>query len=150
MQTAKLHGLIFYFMTHEQIMLVKRSWSILQKVDPALVADVFYSKLFADKPSLRRMFPINMTDQYRKIIDMINVVVSRLDRIDELTDDIAAMAERHVGYGVKNVHYALVGNALLWTLEKGLGKDWTTDVKAAWAACYQLLTDVMVKQSHTI
>jgi hemoglobin-like flavoprotein len=30
---------------------------------------------------------------------------------------------RHTGYGVKPDHYRLVGNALLWTLEKGLGSS---------------------------
>ena len=55
------------------------------------------------------------------------------------------MAQRHVGYGVKPAHYKLVGNALLWTLEKGLGDDWTQDVKAAWTACYTILADTMIK-----
>ena len=134
-------------MPPDKIILVKKSWSILQKVDAALVADVFYSKLFADKPGLRRMFPANMTNQYRKIIDMINVVVARLGRMDELSEEIIAMADRHVGYGVKPEHYASVGKALLWTLEKGLGKDWNPDLKEAWTACYQMLTDVMRKAS---
>ncbi len=62
-----------------------------------------------------------------------------------MSADIQAMAQRHVGYGVKPAHYKLVGNALLWTLEKGLGDDWTQDVKNAWTACYTLLADTMIK-----
>jgi len=113
-------------------------------MDPALVGDVFYSKLFAENPSLRRMFPKQMDEQYKKLINMLSIIVARLDHIDELTADIEAMAQRHAGYGVKPEHYRLVGSALLWVLEHGLGKDWNDDVKEAWQNCYTLLADTMI------
>ena len=56
---------------------------------------------------------------------------------------IKEMGKRHVGYGVKPEHYALVGGALLWTLEKGLGADFTSEVKAAWTETYISLAGVM-------
>jgi hemoglobin-like flavoprotein len=59
------------------------------------------------------MFPKNRNEQYTKLIDMITMVVSRLDNLEELTEDIAAKAGRHVGYGVKPQHNKLVGTALL-------------------------------------
>ena len=108
-------------MTAAQIKLVKKTWRDLRGINPATVADLFYSKLFADKPALRKMFPANMEQQYRKLIDMLNSIVMRLDKPGELTEDIAAMARRHVDYGVKPAHYKLVGSALLWTLQKALG-----------------------------
>ena len=40
-------------------------------------------------------------------------------------------------------HYAPVGAALLWTLEKGLGPDFTPEVKAAWTDTYTALAGVM-------
>ncbi len=134
-------------MTPKQIRIVKQSWSILQKIDPVIVADVFYTKLFHDKPPLRKMFPEKMEDQYKKLIDMISVIIGRLDRLDELTQDIEDMAKRHTGYGVKDQHYTLVGNALLWTLAKGLGNDWTDEMKDAWIECYTTLTNIMVRSA---
>ncbi len=86
-----------------------------------------------------------MEQQYSKLISMISVVVSRLEHLEELTEDIAAMARRHVDYGVKPQQYALVGNALLWTLEKGLGDQWNIELKEAWAKCYTLLSETMIK-----
>ena len=134
-------------MNQEQIKLVKQSWKLFRNIDPALVGDLFYSKLFTDNPQVKKMFPKDMTQQYNKLIDMITVIVIRLDHLDMLTGDIAAMAQRHVGYGVKTEHYKLVGDALLWTLEKGLGHDWTPEVKDAWETCYNLLAGIMITAS---
>ena len=88
-----------------------------------------------------------MEQQYVKLVDMLNSIVSRLDQLEVLTDDIVAMAQRHVQYGVRPAHYKLVGTALLWTLEKGLGKDWKPDVKLAWETCYTLLATTMIEAS---
>jgi hypothetical protein len=32
---------------------------------------------------------------------------------------------------------------LVWTLEQGLGSEWTPEVKVAWSATYALLADAM-------
>jgi len=108
-------------MTQEQIVLVKNSWKLFRNIDSAVIADVFYSKLFLDNPQLRHLFPSSMQHQYKKLIDMLSVIISRLDKLDEVTKDIKAMALRHEQYGVKPHHYRLTGNALLWTLKRGLG-----------------------------
>lgn len=135
-------------MTEAEIRIVKQSWRTLRAIDPTIVGDLFYSKLFMANPSLRNMFPKKMDAQYNKLMDMLSVIIARLDRIDELSNDIAAMARRHVHYGVRPAHYKLVGNALLWTLKQGLGQDWTPNVEKAWAECYSLLSGVMMKAAE--
>ncbi len=134
-------------MTSEQIVLVKKTWKVFRSISPATVGDLFYSKLFTDNPSLRKMFPGDMQQQYQKLIDMLNAVIIRLDKLDELTEEITVMAQRHVQYGVRPAHYKLVGAALLWTLQKGLGTDWNEEVKNAWVTCYKILADTMIKSS---
>mgnify|MGYP006184398059 CR=1 FL=1 len=135
-------------LTQEQIVLVKRTWRILRAIDPKIIAGTFYAKLFNDYPRLKRMFPKDMEPQYVKLMDMLSAIISRLDRISELSEEMAAMAERHVGYGVKPEHYSMVGKALLWTLEKGLGTDWTTEVQLAWETAYTQLADAMIQAPH--
>lgn len=134
-------------LTPAQIQLVKQTWSIFRSIDSSLVGDVFYGKLFLESPSLRRMFPKQMDEQYKKLINMLSIMVARLDHIDELSADIAVMAERHVQYGVKPEHYPLVGKALLWALKNGLGKDWNEDVRDAWQKCYDVLAGIMISAS---
>ena len=46
-------------------------------------------------------------------------------------------------YGVRTEHYTVVGSALLWTLEQGLGARFTPAVREAWASAYGLLANVM-------
>src|SRR5580765_2899060 len=87
-------------MTEQQITLVKNSWKIFRKVDAGLIGDVFYSKLFCDNPQLQQMFPTSMEQQYRKLIDMLSVIIAKLDDLSGITADIKMMALRHEGYGV--------------------------------------------------
>ena len=134
-------------MTDEQIIRIKKSWKIFRGIDPVLVGDTFYSKLFSDHPALRRMFPKNMERQYKKLMDMISTIVARLDKFDELNDEIAGMARRHTQYGVRPEHYKMVGATLLWTLEQGLGADWTPATKEAWTICYTRLAETMINPS---
>src|SRR6266404_7085906 len=131
-------------MTEEQIATVKRTWRIFRDIDPVLVGDVFYSKLFIDVPQVEHMFKNSKAEQSKKLIDMLSIIVGRLERLGELTEDIKQLAIRHVDYGVKPSHYKHIGDALLWTLQQGLGSDWNDEVKNAWAACYQLLSETMI------
>ncbi|MCD2422761.1 globin domain-containing protein [Niabella pedocola] len=135
-------------MTQTQTILIKKTWRLFRFVSPAAVGDAFYGKLFADSPGLRKLFPANMEAQYRKLLVSLNVLVARLENKDEIAGYLAALAKRHAGYGVKEAHYMLVGNALLWTLQQGLGNDWNADVAAAWAALYQEVADIMIQNSH--
>jgi nitric oxide dioxygenase len=130
-------------MTPAQIQLVKKSWRLLRGVDPEVLAGAFYSRLFVNHPELRRLFPKNMQEQHRKLVDMLNIMVARLDQPDELRDELAAMARRHAGYGAKARHYDMVGEALLQTLENGLGDDWTAETADAWRACYEVIASAM-------
>jgi len=131
-------------LTKKEIVLIKKSWSLIRKIDPVVAGDIFYSKLFFDNPELRKIFPEDMTSQCRKLIEMLNTIVERLEKIDELKGDIADMAKRHEGYGVKPEHYNMVGVALLRTLQKGLGTEWTDQVRSAWINCYAILSGTMI------
>lgn len=134
-------------MTEEQIIIVKKTWKMFRGVDPSVIGDTFYSKLFADHPALRKMFPHNLEEQYKKLMYMLNIIVGRLEKMEELNHEIMAMGQRHVGYGVRPSHYRLVGDALLWTLKQGLGRDWTPEVEQAWARCYGVVAERMMGDS---
>jgi hemoglobin-like flavoprotein len=135
-------------MTQHQVELVKNSWKLLRKVDPVLIGDVFYSKLFVDFPYVEHLFKTPREEQSKKLIAILAVVVSKLDQLEELTSDIEKLASRHVSYGVKPEHYAHVGSALLWTLERGLGGDWNEELKQAWATCYGILSSTMINAAY--
>jgi nitric oxide dioxygenase len=131
----------------KEIALVKKSWISIRKIDPLIISDVFYGKLFYDNPELRKMFPQNMEGQYAKFIDMLDTIITRLEKLDELKGDIVQMAKRHAGYGVRPEHYNLVGKAWLWTLQKTLGNDWNSELRTAWVNCYAVLSGTMIVAS---
>ena len=131
-------------LSKKEIALIKQSWTLLEKLNPIIIGDIFYSKLFFENPDLRKMFPQDMEGQYKKLVDMLDTIVARLENLDELKGDIVAMAKRHNDYGVKPQHYNLVGKALLYTFQKGLGKEWTDEVRSAWINCYSILSGTMI------
>jgi len=132
-------------MTEIEIALVKKTWRMFREVNPSVVGDVFYTCLFTYNPSLRKMFPASMNEQYQKLMEMISTIVSRLEKPHEVSHEISELARRHVKYGVRPGHYKLVGKALLWTLQHGLGKDWTPEVETAWLKCYSRLSESMIQ-----
>jgi hemoglobin-like flavoprotein len=73
----------------------------------------------------------------------IGFAVASLDKLPELVPVVQELGRRHVGYGVRDEHYDTVAQALLWTLDKGLGSDFTPEVKDAWVAVYSVLADTM-------
>jgi len=135
-------------MNPEKIALVRNSW---QKVLPikAAAAGLFYGRLFELDPSLRPMFKGDMAEQGAKLMTMLNMVVASLDNLGPLLGRVEELGRRHVDYGVTEAHYDTVGDALLWTLEKGLGEHFTPAVKSAWADAYGTLATVM-KQAACI
>ncbi len=134
-------------MSPEKIALVRSSW---QKVLPIkdTAATLFYGRLFELDPSLRPMFKGDMAEQGRKLMTMINMVVSSLDNLAPLLENIQNLGRRHVDYGVTEAHYDTVGSALLWTLEQGLGEQFTPAVKGAWTDAYGTLASVMKEAAY--
>jgi len=106
-------------------------------------AALFYARLFELDPALRPMFRGDMHEQGRKLMAMLKMVVNGLTRLEALVPAIEALGRRHVGYGVRDEHYAVVGSALLWTLGQGLGESFTPETEAAWSTAYTILATVM-------
>ena len=129
-------------MTQDQIIIVQDSF---KKVVPiaATAADLFYDRLFAIAPEVRPLFPDDLKEQKKKLTAMLATAVTNLHQVDTIAPAVADLGKRHVAYGVKAEHYQPVGAALLWTLEQGLGPDFTPPVKGAWTSAYLLLAGVM-------
>ena len=129
-------------MTPAEKSLVQTSFA---KVAPIAeqAAALFYGRLFEMDPSLRPLFKGDIREQGRKLMNMIAFCVQGLDALDQLVPAVQGLGKRHAGYGVTDAHYATVGGALLWTLEQGLGPDFTPEVKAAWTETYTALAGVM-------
>ena len=124
------------------IVLVQASFARLVPMQDA-AADLFYDRLFALTPKLRELFPSDLRDQKRKLMQMIATAVGGLNRLDKIIPAVKALGARHSGYGVTEADYAIVGEALLWTLDRGLGEGFTPEVRSAWAKVYGVIAATM-------
>jgi len=105
-------------MPPDEISMVQTSF---KKVVPIAdtAADLFYDRLFAIAPA---------------------TAATNLHQEETIHPAVENLGKRHVAYGVTAQHYEPVGAAPLWTLEQGLGPDFTPPAKAAWTAAYMTLS----------
>jgi hemoglobin-like flavoprotein len=136
-------------MTPDKQQLVRSSWRAIEPIaDDA--AHVFYARLIDLDPRIAALFRhTDMEKQRMLLIQTLDVVVSNLDRMDQIVPEVEALGRRHAGYGVKAEHYALIGSALLWTLEQSLGDDFTDETAYAWADAYRRISSVMIEAART-
>ena len=131
----------------ETIRDVQTTWKAVEPIAP-VAAQLFYDNLFAADPSLRFMFKGNMEEQGRKLMDMIGAAVGKLNNPRALVHVLEALGKRHGGYGVRDEHYGIVGEALLATLATGLGEQFTPAVEQAWATVYGAMAAVMQRAAR--
>lgn len=132
-----------------QIKLVQDSFA---KVAPIAdtAASLFYDRLFEIAPQVRPMFKADLTEQGAKLMKTLGIAVNSLTNLEGLVPVIENLAVKHVEYGVKDEHYQPVGEALIWTLEQGLGDAFTEETKEAWVAVYTLVADTMIAATKKV
>jgi nitric oxide dioxygenase len=134
-------------MTSEEIAIVQASFAKVAPIADA-AAELFYGRLFELAPEAQALFKGDMREQGRKLMAALSIIVNGLTKLDEIAPLAQALAIRHAGYGVKPEHYAVAGEALIWTLERGLGDSFTPETKAAWLSAYATLSDVMLAAAY--
>lgn len=134
-------------MTGDQIELVQESFARVLPV-AANAAHTFYDRLFTLAPETRALFRGNIDDQGRKLFLTLAAVVDALDQLDKVVPVARALAIRHVGYGVEERHYSIVGVALIETLRGALGARFDLKTEAAWAGAYAILSGVMMSAAN--
>src|SRR5215213_6932031 len=100
-------------MNATQVKLVQESFAKVIPISEQ-AAVLFYDRLFEVAPSVKAMFPNDMTEQRKKLMMMLAAVVDGLGNLQSILPAASALAKRHVGYGAKAEHYPVVGGALLW------------------------------------
>lgn len=134
-------------MTPDQVELVQTSF---RKVVPIAdtAAGLFYGRLFEIAPEVKPLFKGDMSEQGRKLMTTLGVVVNSLKDLPAIVPVAQKLAVKHLEYGVKAEHYAPVGEALVWTLKAGLEDDFTAETEAAWIAAYTILAGVMIEAAY--
>ena len=131
-----------YDMTPQQIHTIRKSFAELSRHDQ-VAGRVFYRRLFELDPALRPLFKDDIEVQSKKLIDMLGILIAMLEQPLGLEMELRAMGARHLGYGVKDAHYAVVGQALLDMLSETLDGKFTPEIRTAWTALYGAVESLM-------
>ena len=109
---------------------------------------MFYGRLFEDRARGQAAVSRRHEEQGSKLLATLAVVVNGLGNLQAILPAASALAKRHVAYGVKPADYEPVGAALGWTLERGLGEQWTPELAQAWGAAYAILSQFMIDEAY--
>jgi nitric oxide dioxygenase len=134
-------------MTPDDVELVQSTFEQVRPISQE-AAGMFYGRLFEIAPEAKPLFKGDMAEQGRKLMATLAVVVGSLHSLPTILPAVSTLAKKHVEYGVKPSHYAAVGAALLWTLERGLGAAWTPEAAAAWTNAYTTLSNFMIGEAY--
>jgi nitric oxide dioxygenase len=134
-------------MTPDQIKAIQESFAKVAPISEQAAA-MFYARLFEIAPPVASLFRGDMQEQGKKLMATLAVVVNGLSNLETILPAASALAKRHVSYGVSANDYAPVGEALLWTLERGLGAQWTPELAAAWTSAYGVLSEFMIGEAY--
>lgn len=129
-------------MTPRQIKLVRSTWAQISAL-PEQCAHLFYRRLFAIDPALRAMFRTGIGEQAKKLTAMLQCAVDGLERPSEVAAVFQELGRRHHHYGVADADYDKVRDALLWMVERSLGRSYTAEAGKAWRELYERLAAEM-------
>lgn len=129
-------------MTPAQIEQVQNTYQLLHPKMQA-VTDKFYARLFEKLPEARGLFPEDMREQRKKLIETLNYAVNNLKYPDLILPTLKKLGARHKNYGASDAAYAAVGEALIHAITESAGNALSASDRNAWIACYGVLSQVM-------
>jgi hemoglobin-like flavoprotein len=133
---------------------LRRTWKLVVPIADT-ASDLFYKRLFELRPDYAALFSGDLRAQKRKLVQMLAFIVKSLDWPESAWRDtvsaeedlfmvVLALGRRHKDlYRVTDESYTVVGEALLWTLDYGLGPAFDDDARAAWLHVYQVVSTTM-------
>lgn len=132
-------------MTTEEIELVRNTWiSILAHKEEA--GDIFYNTLFELSPEIRSLFNTDIKSQNQKLVSSVTLIVTKLNTLDNIRQEVKFLAKRHVNYQVKPYYFAAFGKAFITMLAHILGDVWTPAIANAWSKVFKLISDAMIEE----
>ena len=134
--------------TQEQKKLIKESWSFLLR-HSSLLGQEFYPRLFEELPESRHLFSVDPREQGQKLKSVITLIVTKLDKLENLEQEVQYLSKRHIGYRVKPEYFEVFGKVLIATFKQAMGSRFTPAHQEAWQLVFQLIADQMMRVINT-
>jgi len=122
---------------------LRSSFELVAEREPQLTHR-FYDILFRRYPQAVPLFRNNpRQDQEKMLTDVLVKVMDHLEDEPWLVDQLGALGQKHVDYGVTEEMYSWVGASLLEALEQVAAEEWTSELAAAWAEAFGAIASLM-------
>ena len=129
-------------MTEQDKQIVSETFPLIREI-AIPVSLLFYGRLFDVEPSLRQLFKIDMKQQSKKFVAMLEAIVESVDDWETIVPALRELGQRHVAYGVKEQHYNTLCSALIWAFGQALQPGFDNEVRAAWTAVIRAVNEQM-------
>ena|SRR5580765_104098 len=106
--------------------------------------DVFYARLFEAAPTVRPLFPADMQRQKTMLFGALVLLRKSLRNLDDIAPKLRELGARHVAYGARPEHYALVGATLIGAMGELAGSAWQPAYEQAWGHAFELVAATML------
>ena len=118
-----------------KIKLIRESWEAAMTLGDTNVGVLLFKNIFTIAPGALQLFSFKDTrnlyenpkfkNHAKKVVNTVGVAVGLIDNLEELVPILQELGKTHVPRDVLPEHYPIVGQALLDTLEAGLGDKCT-------------------------
>ncbi|XP_028994416.1 neuroglobin [Betta splendens] len=136
--------------------LIRGSWESLGK-NKVPHGVIMFSRLFELDPALLSLFRYSTNcdttqdcvsspeflEHVTKVMLVIDAAVSHLDDLPSLEDFLLNLGRKHQAVGVSTQSFAVVGEALLYMLQRSLGQAYTAPLRQAWLSMYGVVVAAM-------
>ena len=129
------------------VALLRTSFELVVTRQPNLT-HIFYNELFTRHPEAQGLFGSNSRAKQEKMLaEALTAVLDNLEDTPWLTNTLAGLGQKHVGYGVTAEMYNWVGESLLVTIARVAGNDWNQELEEAWTNSYGAIVSLMLPKT---
>lgn len=132
-------------LTNEEKAAVKEVW-VQMLVNKQSWGTAFYERLFEVYPHMKALFKGEISQQGQKLVNVLTLIVSKMDKIDHIREEVKSLAHRHVKYQVKPDYYLPFINLLLHVLEEKMGEKWTPLTDQAMRKVMFIVMEAVIQQ----
>jgi hemoglobin-like flavoprotein len=105
----------------------------------------FYATLFSRHPSVRQLFPADVTTLSQHFIATLELAISHLGHVTAVDQQLRELGARHLHYGAQPQHYELVRDVLVATIGNSAGDDWNAELARDWRQAINMIIVPMLR-----
>lgn len=140
-------------------MLTEETKSIIKATIPVLeeygdeITTAFYKHMFEEHPELLNIF--NKTNQklgrqQTALAQTVIAAAKHIDHLEAIIPNVNQIAHKHRALQIKEEHYPIVGENLIWAIQHVLGDAATPEIVDAWTKTYGVIADVFIQMEKAL